>query len=135
MNTKFDRDSISRARLFIEMARECDMDHRDQHEAFLDAAIVFARSALLRLQSANKRKPGWSAWWSALAADPSFTFLRHYRNFELHERPQLVSAGGDRSLALDHCCFGDHTVPAVDTLARHMDRIEEIVRDAEPRFR
>jgi len=125
--------------MFVEMARQCDLAHRDEHEAFLDAAIVFARSALHRLQSAYKRKPAWSAWWASLASDPSIQFLRYHRNFALHEAPtqvgQVVYAGGGHPLAFDHYCFEHYTVPAVETLTRHIDRIEEIVQDADTRFR
>jgi hypothetical protein len=46
----------------------------------------------------------------------------------------VVYAGGGHPLALDHYYFEHHTVPAVDTLTWHMDRIEEIVHDAEARF-
>ena len=139
MNSNFNRDSVSRSRMFVEMARQCDLAHRDEHEAFLDAAIVFARSALHRLQSAYKRKPTWSAWWSSLASDPSVQFLRYHRNFALQGAPaqvgQVVHAGGGESFAFDHYYFEHYTVPAVDTLTRHIDRIEEIVQDAETRFR
>src|SRR5687768_3349954 len=130
MSNKFNRDSVSRARLFIEMARQCSAEDRDQHEAFLDAAIVFARSSLQRLRSAYRKRSGWKPWWDALAADASVVFLKHQRNFMLHEGPapvgQVVYAGGGHPLALDHYYFEHHTVPAVDTLTRHMDRIEEI---------
>ena len=49
------RHGTSRARLFIQLADECVVADKDMHEAFIDAVIVFCRTAMNRLQRRCKK--------------------------------------------------------------------------------
>ena len=49
--TRESREALSRARFFLEKAKGCASDDRGDFEAYLEAAIVFARAAVHRLQA------------------------------------------------------------------------------------
>ncbi len=65
MTTLFKSDAVSRARQFLSMAKGCTVDQRDEYEAFLEAAIVFGRAALHRLQHVFGKRAGWKPWFDA----------------------------------------------------------------------
>ena len=44
------RHGISRARLFIQLADQCVVADKDMHGGFIDAAILFYRTAMNRLR-------------------------------------------------------------------------------------
>jgi len=114
------------------------MDERDEYEMFLEAAIVYGRSSLHRLQSQFKSANGWDAWWGGLREDPSVNFFRRERNFLLKERPtkvsQVVRFGVTSNRAQDAYCFQDSDVPATRTVCKHLDRMEELVQEANGKF-
>src|SRR5215213_7977017 len=84
------RHPIWRARFFLQRAEECGVDERDVFEAYLEAAIVFGRSAILWLIPKYKSHPDWRAWFDSLKDNPSITFFKNYRDDILHERPPVV---------------------------------------------
>jgi len=45
------RHAVSRARFFLKQANRCSVEQRKEFEAYLEAAIIFARAALRRLKS------------------------------------------------------------------------------------
>ena len=51
------RHAISRAGLFLQRRSRCATDERDDCEAFMEAAIVFARAALHRAKAEFKTQP------------------------------------------------------------------------------
>ena len=75
------RHPISRARFFLERAVECSVQQCDEHEAYLEAAIVFGRTALLRLEAEYNKHPDWKVWWAGLLSNTSVNFLRNERNW------------------------------------------------------
>ena len=138
MTSLFRRDAISRARQFIELARKCSFAERDEHEMFVEAAIVYGRAALHRLQAEFKSATGWNPWWDGLRQDPSVEFFRQERDFLLKEGPtkvgQVIRVGSTSDQAEDFYYFEDPDTPATDTISRHLDRIEQLVQDAQKRF-
>jgi hypothetical protein len=48
---------ISRAKLFLEKAKACPASARGDFEAYLEAALMFARSAILRIEEKVKKSP------------------------------------------------------------------------------
>ena len=81
-----------RSRLFLRLARECGADRRVEFEAFLEAAIVFARAAVHRLQFQLNRHPRWIDWWDGLRGNPSIEFFRIERDSLLKNARGLASA-------------------------------------------
>ncbi len=133
------RHAISRSRFFLGLARDCPGERRDEFEAYLEAAIVFARAALHRLQTQYSTHTEWSPWWEALLRDASVTFIRDERNWILKNAApkisQIIRLGGPLPpRAADLYYYEDQRTPADITIARHVDRIEEIVRQADARF-
>jgi len=133
------RHAISRARLFLGKASSCSVDERDDFEAFMEAAIVFARAALHRAQARHKQHPEWSAWWNSIEDDPAVRFFRTERDWLLKEAPprvgQVVRLGAGAGLrAEDLYYFESPSTPATQTIRRHLDSFEATLVDAEHRF-
>lgn len=51
------RHALCRAKLFAELADRCTAAERELHEAYLEAAIVFCRTAIQRLMTRYRHKP------------------------------------------------------------------------------
>jgi hypothetical protein len=136
------RHAIPRARFFLKKAVECRADQRDEFEAYLDAAIIFARTALLRLQSAYENHPDWQQWWDNLLVDattsPAVNFLRYERNWILHEAPakinQVIRVGQTPILATELYYYEQPEIPATHTVEKHINTTESIVLDADKKF-
>jgi len=57
MTTAHERTAIARAEFFLALAEQCRPEERTEFEAFLEAAIVFARAALHRLKNEFETHP------------------------------------------------------------------------------
>ena len=138
MTNLFKRDATSRARQFLNMAKKCTVSQRDEYEAFLEAAIVFGRTALNRLHPLFKSKPGWRDWFDEQWEDTSVKFFKAERDYLLKEGPtkfgQVVRVATITELAEEHYYFESPSVPATATVERHLSRIEEIVAEAHKKF-
>jgi hypothetical protein len=131
MTTNFRRDAVSRARQFIELARNCSIDQRDQHEMFIEAAIIFGRTAIHRLKPLFKTESDWKAFLRGLSHDPSIEFFRVERDYVLKEGPtkvgQVIRPGSSSHRAEEFYYFDDPDTPATRTIEHHLSRIETIV--------
>jgi hypothetical protein len=143
--TRESRTALARARLFLEKARACSSDARIDFEAFLEATIVFARSAIHRFQAQHPRHPAWGPWWDSLRGHAAVDFFRRHRDCILKEASPKVgqkafvaSIGGGGAyqpvLASEFYHFESPNVSATDTVARHLAELEELLREAETRF-
>jgi hypothetical protein len=137
----FDKDprhAISRARFFLQKAKACNTYACADCEAYLEASIVFARAALHRIQRDFEGQPGWATWWASLRGDPSVEFLRYHRDWILKEAPfkvgQVVRMGVRETRAIDSYYFEDFNTPATDAIARHLERVAELIMLAEREF-
>jgi hypothetical protein len=145
------RDAITRARFFLEQARGCRYSDepagQEPFEAYMEAAIIFGRIAIQRLKKSAERKargkPSMKAevkaWWAYLEDDPAIMFFREERNFIVHEGPpkvgQIIGMGGPVSQKAEaHYYYENSDIPATDTIERHLNAVENIVRDAQERF-
>jgi len=79
------RHAIERAKFFLAKAKECPADNRVDFEAYLEASIIFGRSAIHRVKSAYKREAEFKDWWDSLFDDPSVKFFKDERDFILKE--------------------------------------------------
>lgn len=132
------RHAISRARFFLRRAEECSVDKRDEFEAYLEAAIVFGRTAIHRLQTEYKKHPGWKQWFESLRSDPSVNFFREQRDFILKEGPPQVGQiiGFDPiTKAAELYYFDDPAAPASDTVRYHLELLRRRVAIAQEQFR
>ena len=133
------RHSISRARLFINLADQCPFAERDTHEALLEAAVIFCRAALHRLTTRYRKNPDWKTWFDPVRTNPSVEFIREERNWILKEAPPkfgqriIVGAPFDKAKLL-YYYIGDSETTAIDALRVHVDEIERIIRDGEQKF-
>lgn len=130
------RHAISRAEFFLECAERCSVDSRENFEAFLEASIVFGRTAIHRLKSQFKDHREWKAWFASLRGNPSVEFFREQRDFILKEAPPKVGQiiGGQPQRAAQMYYFDSPEVPATDTVRRHLEVMATLVQDAEARF-
>ena len=133
------RQALSRARFFVELARACRSDQRVEFEAFLEASIIFARSAVHRFKSEHQRLPKWKEVWDSWASEPSVLFFRKERDQILKEAPPKIgqmlfagtARGGTRApltaeppdeprSAAEFYYYEVPGTPASDTVERHL---------------
>jgi hypothetical protein len=141
------RTAVSRARFFLEKAKMCRTEERLEFEAFLEAAIVFARAAIHRLKTRYEGHPKWSSWWRSVESDTSITFFRNERNRILKQAApkfgQTIFLSIDSSgelcsppLAGDFYYFvNDPDVRASNTVQHNLDALERCLKEAENQFR
>lgn len=132
------RDAISRARFFLDKSKEVKATRRNEFEAYLEAAIIFARAAIHRTKTRYEKHPAWKSWWERLWSNPSILFIKDERNWILKEGPpkigQIVQLGQQPDLAEVLYYFDRPDVPATNTVAKHLDKIEMLVEEADELF-
>ena len=133
------RHAISRAKFFVTLADQCPVSERDAHEAFMEAAVVFCRTAIHRLQTRYEKCTDWKIWFNSLKDNPSIRFIRKERDWILKEAPPKV---GQR-ICIGHqiekakCLYyfvGETDSSAIDTVVRHVDEIERVIREGDQKF-
>jgi hypothetical protein len=138
--TRESREALSRARFFLAKSERCSADDRLEFEAFLEAAILFARAALHRLQAKYRKHPKWKAWWDSLRGNAAIEFFRTERDWILKEASprigQRVFAGGSEAVLLagHFYYFTDPSIPATTSIETHLASLEKLVKDAENSF-
>ena len=90
MNPAHERTAVARAEFFLALAEQCSPEQRTEFEAFLEAAIVFARAALHRLKNEFESHPSWNVWFAQLKGNPAVEFFREHRDFVLKEASPKV---------------------------------------------
>ena len=131
------RHAISRAEFFLVLAEDCKPHQRMNFEAFLEASIIFARTAIHRLQHEFSRHPEWKDWFDALKDDPAVSFFRVQRDLILKEgRPKLgqIIDFNPIIFAKELYYFVDPTIDASITVRNHLESLSETVHLAESMF-
>jgi hypothetical protein len=137
MSTAERRKALSRAEFFLDLAEQCPIDKRDDFEAFLEASIVFARSALHRLKSKYEKHPGWNSWFSQLRGTPSVEFFREHRDFLLKEASVKVgqlATFNPVTRATQLYFFEDPSIAATQTVRMHLTSYAQLLADGEASF-
>lgn len=132
-----ERHAISRAAFFLTLAEGCGINDRERFEVFLEASIVFGRTAIHRLKTQFEKHPEWKKWFDDLRGNAAVEFFRGHRDFILKEGPPRVDriiTGNPIRGAAELYYFEDAAVPATDTVHRHLETLATLVRDAEARF-
>ena len=123
------RHAISRAELFLDLVRTCPLSNRDLHEACLEAAIVFCRTAIHRLETRYEKRPGWKTWFNSLRRDSSVEFIQNERNVIVHEAPpkvgQVLHVGQQVDLAKWCYYYDSPVIPAIDTVRGHVRELQK----------
>ena len=144
--TRESRQALSGAKFFLERAKSCRAEARVDFEAFIEAAIVFARAAIHRMKSRHGHRNGWTEWWDSLRGDPAIEFFRRERDWILKEssarigqKVYLHSVGSKKPpafppMARDYYYFKDPQTPATVTVEKHLIALERRVVEAEARF-
>jgi len=131
------RHAIARAEFFLALAERCDVQNRQDFEAFLEAAIIFARTAIHRLQTQCKCHPEWASWFASIKQDPAVCFFWDQRNFILKEGPpkmgQVISFN-PVSRAAELYYFESPSVDAAATVRKHLRSLATTISEAEKRF-
>jgi hypothetical protein len=125
------------------------MAARVEFEAFLEAAIVFARAAVHRFKAKHEKHPAWKQWWTSLSGNAAVEFFRIERDWLLKEAPPKIGQkvfapfigpkgtsepGYTPEKADEFYFFDDPDTPATATVARHLDAIATLLADAERLF-
>ena len=63
--------AVDRYQRYLRAAVPSDAQGLKGLEAFLDAAIIFCRSSMLRLQARYQKCEGWDKWYAPLLNNPS----------------------------------------------------------------
>ena len=115
------------------------MEQRDRCEALMEAAIVFCRAALHRVQTQYKHRPGWGPWWADLRNDRDLDFIRQRRDWIVKEAPekfnQVVRPNEPFDRAADaYHYYENYNIRATTTLRRCVDATERHIQDADAKF-
>ena len=131
------REAVSRAEFFLKLARACPVEERAEHEAFLEASIIFARAELHRMRTRFAKAPGWRLWWSSIETDSAVRFFTQHRNFILKEgSAQVHQIINFNPVVLAEVLYYFETpdIPAAATVERHLTRFSELYADAQLKF-
>lgn len=143
------RSALYRATFFLDKAEACSGDERVEFEAFLEAAIVFARAALHRFQAKHKSHAKFKDWWDSLLVNPSIDFIRTERDWLLKEASPKINQivfGATISVAGNHApayipsragefyYFDAPGVSATSTVAKHLAVVSGLLSEGERLF-
>jgi hypothetical protein len=133
------RDAISRARFFVQKAELCNVQQREECEAYLETAIIFGRTILHRLQSKYSKHPDWKRWWDGLLSNASVSFFRIERDWILKEGPPKVGqviclSDSSNLMAVDLYYYESPNIRVTDTIRQHLDEMEKLELEARNLF-
>lgn len=130
------RHAISRAEFFLRLASECPISQRGDFEAFLEAALIFGRTAIHRLKHEFENHPEWKHWFEKLKGNSAIEFFKEHRDFTLKEASPKVGQriGFEPVLSASELYYFQPTVSVITTVSNHLNFITALVLDASSRF-
>jgi hypothetical protein len=146
MVTHESRSALERAQFFLDKAIACNADERVDFEAYLEATIVFARSAVHRFKKRFGSHPEFRSWWDSVLADSAVTFTRVQRDWILKDASLKIGQKGyaasvgcqapswQPTKAGDFYYFEGPSTPATVTVMRHLAALKVMLGEAEQRF-
>ena len=141
--TPLDRNPISRAWFFMNKANECTVEQNFEFESYIEASIVFARSAILRMmrQHGYKKNKLFTEWLNSIIENPSIKFTKKNRDDILKEKPliigQIISFSQPthaRSLYYFNIDDQENPLNPILTLIEHLAEIKRILKYADDNF-
>ncbi len=131
MSTAHSRTALARAEFFLHLAEKCEPDQRAEFEAYVDASIIVARTALHRLHSKYNHHPSWRTWFAQLKGNPAVEFFRENRDYLLKEGPvkigQVISFNPITTAAQLYF-FETPPAPATETLRKYLISYSQILQ-------
>lgn len=146
MVTHESRSALERAQFFLGKAMDCRADERVDFEAYLEASIVFARSALHRFKKRFVSHPEFRNWWDSQLGDSAVMFMRVQRDWILKDASLKIGQRGyaasgscqapswQPAMAGDFYYFEGPSIPATETVIRHLAALKAMLGEAEQRF-
>ena len=137
-DTKNPRHPLARAEFFLALAEKCLTTQLSEFEAYLEASIIFARSAMHRLETEFEKHPEWKAWFKSMDADESVNFFRNQRDFILKEcAPPLVQIVNSNVVARasELRRFDGIQIDAASHVRSLLNRYSALLLSAEQQFR
>jgi len=137
MGTFPPRHAISRAQFFLALASKCESADQNEFEAFMEASIVFGRTAIHRLKNDFEHHTKSKNWFDSLKENPSIEFVREQRDFILKEGPSKV---GQRIgvapvvSAAELYFFDESGKPADQTVREHLEALTLVIEEANVQF-
>lgn len=131
------RHALSRAEFFLTLAEQCTPEQSEDFEAYLEASIVFARTAIHRLQAKYHRHPAWKKWFKSLQKNPAVEFFRGERNFIVKKGPPKmgqISTLNPIKRAAQLYYYEQPSFDATKTVRVHLNSLIETVTEAETLF-
>ena len=131
------RHALSRAEFFLTLAEQCTPEQSEDFEAYLEASIVFARTAIHRLQAKYHRHPAWKKWFKSLQKNPAVEFFRGERNFIVKKGPPKmgqISTLNPIKRAAQLYYYEQPSFDATKTVRVHLNALIETVMEAETLF-
>jgi len=138
MTAPHERTAIVRADFFLALAERCRPEERTEFEAFLEAAIVFARAALHRMKNEFESHPLWMTWFAQLKGNPAAEFFREHRDFVLKETSPKIGQSisfNPVATAAQLYYFEKPSITAAATVREHLRSYAKTLQEAEACFR
>ncbi len=141
---EIDRSAISRARFFLDKAKECMADKHNEFEAYMEASFLFARSEILRIEYKYEKHPNFKPWWNSLLKNTTLEFIRKERNIIVHKHPpkttQIIIHGAIQQITPASALYCYETndegspINPILTLTRCIEEVERTVECANSLF-
>ena len=132
------RHALARADFFLSLAEKCSASQLEEFEAYLEASIIFARSAMNRLITEFSKHPHWKPWFTLMSGEASVSFFQNERNYILKERSppltQIINVNAV-SRASELRQFKDSAVDSASFTRSHLSTYATLLNEAEVRFR
>lgn len=134
MNMSHERTALARAEFFLGLAENCAPEHRKEFEAFLEASIVFARTAIQRMKEKFESESKYKIWLKELSGNVAVEFFRENRDFILKEDSmkigQIITFNPIEN-ASQLYYIEEPSVTATETVRKYFELCSKIITEKE----
>lgn len=127
------RRTFGKARFFLEQADRSER-HIEAYECYVEASVIFARSALGHLRREFGRKRGFPDWMAMRERNPLIKSLIDTRDELVHESaPSIIPSQNEDTFYYDQASPEIRTLH--ETLPNQLDEIVSIIDECERKFK
>lgn len=134
MNMSLERTALARAEFFLDLAENCAPEYRKEYEAFLEASIVFARTAIQRMKEKFESEGKYKVWLKELSGNVAVEFFRENRDFILKENSikigQIITFNPIKK-ASQLYYIEEPSVTATETVRKYFELFSKIITEKE----